>query len=105
DDYWARQLPGFFIARFESAFRTPMRGRHFDGELKLRSVRQRKDKAGRRSMIWLDTACGYWEGSGGRCDGTVLVAISTEEGGACDGRRAGLDRPGAGVPQDTECGA
>ena len=75
DDYWVRQLPNFFIATFQSAFRTPMRGRYFKGELALRKVRERKDPTGQRPMIWLDTTCGYWEDSGGRCDGAVLVAV------------------------------
>jgi hypothetical protein len=82
DDYWARQLPDFFIARFESVFRTPMRGRHFHGEIKLRKVKEHRDIPGRQPLIWLDTTCGYWEDGGGRCDGQVRIAVRTPDDGA-----------------------
>jgi len=84
EDYWAQQLPNFFIATFESAFRTPMRGRRFFGELALRKVRLREDPVRPRPMIWLQTTCGYWEDSGGRCDGAVLVAVR-QDGPATNG--------------------
>jgi FcoT-like thioesterase domain len=75
DDFWERQLPDVYIATFESTFRAPMRGPRYYGELEVLEVKERASGSGRQPLIWLRTACRYWDGGDGRCDGRVRLAM------------------------------
>jgi hypothetical protein len=76
-DYWARQLPNFYIATYQAVFKQPMSGRQpFHGEIRLLHVKQQRGAGGRQPLIWLDTSCRYWEDDGGHCLGSVGIAIT-----------------------------
>jgi FcoT-like thioesterase domain len=76
EDFWARQLPDFYIATFESIFRTPMRDSHFHGEIRFTKAKKRAGGTGRQALIWLNTDCRYWTDRGGLCSGKVRIAVT-----------------------------
>ncbi|THV29134.1 FcoT family thioesterase [Glycomyces paridis] len=77
DDFWARQLPDIYIAAYEAVFRAPMRGRElFHGELEVKRAKVRRASAGRPGVVWLDTACRFWEDGGGNADGRIRIAVT-----------------------------
>jgi hypothetical protein len=77
DDFWARQLPDIYIAAYEAVFRAPMRGRErFFGELEVRRARLRRPSPDRPGVVWLDTACRFWEEGGGNADGRIRIAVT-----------------------------
>lgn len=70
--YKRQQLGGILIAKFSSAFHSMMSAAKFWGEVSL-------PKAIERSKLWLlETQIRYWDDSGGRSDGNVLLAFLKE---------------------------
>jgi hypothetical protein len=75
-DFWARQLGDILITDFRSAFRTPMRGRHFRGEVEIVEVVEWDGTDIRDPLVVARTRCRYWDAHGGDCHGEVSAAIT-----------------------------
>ncbi|MEU8251682.1 FcoT family thioesterase [Nonomuraea sp. NPDC048916] len=75
DDFWTRQLGEILITDFRSAFRTAMRGRHFQGELSLVDVGEWDGNDIRDPLVVIRTTCRYWDEFGGDSRGEVTAAI------------------------------
>nr|AZF85936.1 FcoT-like thioesterase domain-containing protein [Catenulispora sp.] len=83
EDFWVRQLPQFFLTDFRSRFRRSMRGRAFDGEIRLTRVIQRGRSDVWPALLMLSTDCRFWDAEGPAADGEAKVVILDPPG---DGR-------------------
>ncbi|WP_107658892.1 FcoT family thioesterase [Nocardia suismassiliense] len=75
DDYWRRQLPGILITRLDSEYRRPIEPRRFYGEFVLAGSQERVSSIDGAPFTSLDTSFRCWDDAGGRCAGTVRLAI------------------------------
>jgi hypothetical protein len=75
DDFWTRQLGEILITDFRSAFRIPMRGRFFQGEIDVVDVAEWDGTDVRDALVVLRTTCRYWDEFGGDSRGEVTAAI------------------------------
>jgi hypothetical protein len=91
DDYWNRQLANFLITDFKSAFKRPMHGRSFHGEIEFPEVVAWGGSDVRDALIVLRTTCRYWDEQGGECRGEVRIVIT--------------DPPEASAPSDVATSA
>jgi len=80
-DFWRRQLPQFLIADYHSSFRRPMRGRHFDGEIRVTRALRRGPSAVWPSMMVLYTECTFGDVDGPSSSGRVKVVVLDPPGG------------------------
>ncbi|MEN8129659.1 MAG: FcoT family thioesterase [Pseudomonadota bacterium] len=69
DDYWQKQLPDIFIVNFESSFKKSMKSHRFFGVIEFNKVRKRS------GLLFINTACQYWDQNNGSCSGKVNLAI------------------------------
>jgi hypothetical protein len=69
DDFWNKQLPNIYIVEFASSFRHPIQARHFIGEIEFTNIRTSS------KILYINTNCRYWDTSGGKCSGEIVLAI------------------------------
>jgi hypothetical protein len=79
-DYWARQLAEFLIVDFRSTFHQGIDAASFSGDLVFDRIRSIPGGRNWRPMVALDTSCRFWDGNGGRAEGTVRVMITNPPG-------------------------
>jgi FcoT-like thioesterase domain len=75
-DFWQRQLADILITDFRSAFRTPMRGQFFRGEIEIAEVVAWDGTDIRDPLVVVRTRCRYWDEHGGESHGEVTAAIT-----------------------------
>jgi hypothetical protein len=75
-DFWQRQLNDILITDFRSAFRTPMRGRFFRGEVEISEVVAWEGTDIRDPLVVVRTQCRYWDEHGGDSHGEITAAIT-----------------------------
>lgn len=76
DDFWHRQLGNILITDFRSAFRVPMHGRKFRGEVEVTDIAEWEGSDVRDPLVVLRTKCRYWDEYDGDSHGEVTVAIT-----------------------------
>ncbi|QHN32023.1 hypothetical protein GII32_18045 [Gordonia amarae] len=69
EDYWAKQLPDVLIVEMSSRFTRPIASLAFTGTFTVTSV-----MATSRLLV-LDTEIGFTDDTGGRCSGTIRLAV------------------------------
>uniref|UniRef100_X5IIF0 (2E)-enoyl-[ACP] glycyltransferase n=1 Tax=Streptomyces sp. MJ635-86F5 TaxID=1321967 RepID=X5IIF0_9ACTN len=76
DDFWKRQLGDILITDFRSAFRAPLHGRHYRGELEIVEIVQWEGSDVRDPLVVVRTTCRYRDDHGGHAHGEISVAIT-----------------------------